>query len=156
MMELNVKKGITRLFFIGLIISVIVGFARLNQDALKYKNNFYYESRMTLERELTDPKCQDILKSNNEGTDPDLLKYDGRCFHLGFFWKTIKDRQIKTETQTINEDFALDAVKKQELYENREWLILDIALYVIGYVLLCFLAWLIFIALRWVKRGFSS
>ena len=152
---MNLKKGLTRLFVFGLTISAIVGFVMVDKKSLSNTNIFYIEQISRIKKEITYPECQGLLKLTNKDNLPTGIDYNGPCESVVLFWDDIKERQIKTKTQDIDARFVQDTLSAKSSSYYWGELLGMMLLYAIGYVLVCFLAWLIFIALRWVKRGFS-
>ena len=154
-MNLNLKKGLIRLFLVGLVISAIVGFIKVDSNQLMSTNRFYFDSKASLEKELKNPKCIQILNSNNIDTDPALLKYEGACYHLGLFWDEVLERK-KSNDQIVTREFVIDVVEKERSSQHLQYILVNTSFYMVGYIFICFLAWLIFISGRWIKRGFTS
>jgi hypothetical protein len=153
--NLNLKKGLIRLFLVGLVISAIVGFFKVDSDQLVSSNRFYFESIASIEKEIKDPRCLALLKANNQNTDPVLLKYEGPCYHIGLFWDRVEDKR-KSKDQEITGQFVIDVVDGRRSSQHLQYILVNTGLYVAGYLLICFVAWLVFISLWWIKRGFTS
>ena len=159
---MNLKKGLTRLFVLGLAISVIVGYI-LERQSSAQTSLFYYKAIEEIKVEMTYPECQNMLHITNRNDLPDRMHYlfgiggkSGTCPYVFTFWSDIKKRQLEIKTQEINVKFVQDAIRDKGSDIDTKNLLGFMALFVGGYFLVCLLAWLIFIMLRWVKRGFSS
>ncbi len=154
-MNLNLKKGLIRLFLVGLVISGIVGFIKVDSNQLMNTNRFYYDSITSLEREVKDPRCVQVLNSNNLNTDPALLKYEGPCYHIGLFWNRIAENK-KSKDQVVTGKFVIEVVQQERSSQHLQYILVNTGFYVIGYLFICFVLWLAFVTGRWVKRGFTS
>ena len=153
---MNLKKGLTRLFVLGLAISVIVGFVMVDEKVISRQQNFYDDSASEIEKEMTHWECQSMLKLTLESSLPEFRGYRGACQNTLLFWSGIKKRQLETKTQEIDVKFVQNYIRSEGAYHFYGNWLMSIFVYLIGYVLVCLLSWLIFITLRWVKRGFSS
>ena len=153
---MNMKKGLTRLFLFGLIISVIVGFVFIDKKALSNNETFYLNEISEIENEIIYPECKNMLKLDDKDKIPDYFNYNGNCNSILLFWDDIKYAQIKTKTQNIDFKFVSETLNKKRYYNFWERFLGTILLFFIGYIVFCFSVWLVFISLRWVKRGFSA
>ena len=152
---MNSKRGLTRLFVLGLTISVIVGFVMV-QKPLNSTSEFYRDQITKINSEIKYLDCLDMLKLNNKNDLPDFFNYNGPCRSILLSWDDIKDRQIKTKTTEIDMNFIEETLREHSFSYQRDLWIGTIFGYPLLYVLFCFISWLIFLVMRWVKRGFSN
>ena len=153
---MNLKRGLTRLFVLGLTISVIVGFLMVDKQALNSTRAYYRDQITQINSEIKYPECLDMLKLNNKDILPNYDSYNGPCKWTLFSWDKIKNRQIKTKTTEIDVIFIENTLRKESFYNQSDLWIGSIFGYPLLYVLFCFISWLIYLVMRWVKRGFSN
>jgi hypothetical protein len=154
-MKLNFKKGITRIFLVGLVISPIFGFFKLDSEKLLTNNRFYFDSISSIEKELKDPQCLTLLKNNNVDTDQNLIKYEGKCYYINLFWNTITKNK-SNPNDVITGKFILQTIENERKNQHNITLLFDVGLYVLGYLFICLVFWMCFMTFRWVKKGFDS
>jgi hypothetical protein len=118
-------------------------------------NRFYFDSISIIEKEIKDPRCLSLLEKNNLNTDPALIKLDGPCYKIGLFWDVV-ERKKKSKDQVVSGQFVIDVVEGQRSSQHLQYILVNTGFYVAGYFLICLVAWLVFISLRWIKRGFTS
>ena len=152
---MNFKKGLVRLFVVGLVISAIVGFFNVDREGLQANNRFYFDSLRSIEKEVKDPACIEMLKRNNVGTDPAHTKFEGRCYHINLFWDTIQSAK-NPKDPSVTSKVAIAAVENARFSSHWQRIGFETAIYVFGYLFLCLLAWIVFITFRWIKKGFTN
>lgn len=152
---MNIKKGLTRLFVVGLCFSPIVGFFNIDEEQLSSSRKFYRESITEIKYELTNKACLDMLQGKQADVNKEMTGYKGRCYRTYLFWDTIKDAAGPND-KAITEQSAVAAVEAEASSERWQRIAFDIAVYVIGYLFICLLAFIAYSVFRWVKKGFTT
>ena len=156
---MNYTKGLTRVFLSGLAILVIAVFYLNATDKIRIADKKYYENQLKqLEEELTYSECQNMLKITSETELPSLIDYDiarRSCSNVLRYWSDFKERQIETKAQEVDIKIVRDIMSAKILSIGFWSTTLVLVSFVVGgYLLVWFLALMIFFTLRWIKKGF--
>jgi hypothetical protein len=152
---MNWKKGITRLFILGLVVAPIFG---LMKDANQITNYYssMWDTKYNIVENLKTPVCSEIVKSN-PAIFP-TLNPSYTCSPLYIYWDDIqKYRKEKGLLQSpLTEEVIKNAISEHadKTASEMRWSIIGI--YEAGYLLICLFLLISFFVLRWVIKGFKS
>jgi hypothetical protein len=153
---MNIKKGLSRLFAVGLFLSAAYGFFTVNQDVISANSSYYVNTKHELRKEFEKPECREILEKNNVDTNPVLTSYSGgACFYTNNHWSTIQDGK-RDKRGVITPEAAIEAISASQNESKWTTIFINISMSVITYVMLCLLALAIYYVYVWVKRGFTA
>lgn len=152
---MNIKKGLTRIFILGLVISPIAGFF----SAAEQSNNIARVAYTTVSRikeQIKEEPCASIVKSNPKAFPK--LNPSYTCSPTYIYWDGIREWQAENgragmiiDGETVDKALWADVSALQwDVRWNK------IAGYTIGYLLLCLVGLIIFYLGRWIIRGFKS
>lgn len=151
---MNYKKGITRIFIIGLFIAPLVGLFVDGKQMTNYRTSMWdTDDRMIAN--LKEPFCAGIVKQNPDvfpKTDPSYA-----CSPLSIYWSTVKKYQAEEKLSgPVTEQIITDAMRESvnSSVSQMRWIIF--ATYEIGYLMACLFAAILFSILRWIYRGFKT
>lgn len=152
---MNIKKGLTRIFILGLVISPIAGFFSSAKESNQIASRGWDTASRIKEQIKVEP-CAAIVKKNPK--DFPNLNPSYACSPTYIYWDSIRKWQNengKTD-QIIDDktiDMAIDSSTSSQQWELR-WFY--IAIYTIGYLLFWLVGLTIFYVGRWIYRGFKS
>jgi hypothetical protein len=151
---MNYKKGLTRIFILGLVISPIAGFFSSAEDSNKIASGGWDTIYRFKEQSKLEP-CASIVKTN-----PKVFpKSPGiNCYIIEIYWDNVRKWQDENgkagqiiDDETVTKAISADTSRLQ--WEVR-WF--QIAIYTIGYLLFWLVGLTIFYLGRWIIKGFKS
>lgn len=151
---MNIKKGLTRIFVIGLVIAPIAGFFSAADESKKIAN---YQSKISydIQKEISKEPCASIVRDPLRFAE---LKFTSACNSIYLYWDDIRYWQDENGKagDIINLQTISNAIDDQTsiLQWNVRWV--EISAYTIGYLLLWLASFVIFFIGRWILRGFKS
>jgi hypothetical protein len=152
---MNWKKGITRLFILGLVITPIFG---LIKDA-NHITNYYssmWDTKDRIIENLKAPVCSEIVKSN-PSVFPNLNP-SYTCSPLYIYWDDIQ--KYRKENGLLQSALTDEIIKKaisehvDKTASEMRWTI--VGMYLAGYLFVCVFLLISFFILRWIIKGFKS
>lgn len=152
---MNYKKGIIRIFILGLVISPIAGFF----SAAEQSNNIAssaYNTASRIQEQLREEPCASIVKSNPK-TFP-KLNPSYTCSPTYIYWDGIREWQAANgRAGMVIDNDTVDKALWADV-RSQQWNVgmFQTAIYTIGYLFLCLTGLIIFYLGRWIFRGFKS
>lgn len=151
---MNYKKGLIRIFVIGLVIAPIAGFFSSAEDSNKIAMNGH-DTISTFNRQSKVEPCASTIKSNPK-VSPKFPGLD--CFVVEIYWSKVREWQNENGKagQLIDDETfkkAIDADTSKRQWETR-WF--HIALFTFGYLFIWLACLIVFFVIRWIIRGFKS
>jgi hypothetical protein len=151
---MNYKKGLARIFVIGLVIAPIAGFFSASEESNKIASEGW--SRISgIKKQLKEEPCATLIK-NNPRDFPEAPNL--KCFPTDVFWGDIREWQDRNgkSGNIIDDETITQAINDQtsSLQWNVRWL--EITAYTIGYLLLWLALLMLFFMGRWIYKGFKS
>ena len=151
---MNFKKGLTRVFIVGIFLVPFAGLVKEGESITKTQM-IMWDSQSRMVANLAEPACSTIVKLNPKAFPEMTPSY--ACSPLSIYWDTVKKYQTQNGltgpvTAEIVEK-AMDAEIDARGSKMR-WEILG--LYLFGYLVLCLAAVIVFFIGRWIFRGFKS
>lgn len=151
---MNYKKGLARLFVIGLVIAPIAGFFSAAEESNKIASEGL--SRISgIKKQLKEEPCSSLIK-NNPRDFPETPNL--KCFPTDIFWSDIREWQDRNgkSGNIIDDETIANAINHQtsSLQWNVRWV--EITAYTIGYLILWLASLSVFFIGKWVIRGFKS
>ena len=151
---MNIKKGLTRIFILGLVISPIVGFFSSAEQSNNIASAGFNTISSFKEQSKKEP-CAAAIKNNSKASP----KITGTsCYTIEIYWDTIRKWQDANgkagqiiDDETVTQAIYADSSSRQ--WELRWFFIAD---YVIGYLLFCLAGLIVFYLGRWIIKGFKS
>lgn len=152
---MNYKKGLTRIFIIGLVAFPVAGFfSSADQNAEIARNGRDTASR--IKEQIKKEPCASIVKSNPKKF-PDIAA-ENTCSTTDIYWNSIREWQDKNgKAGAIIDDHTVDQAIEANTNQNQSnirWI--QIAFYTIGYLVVWLVGLIIFYLGRWIYRGFKS
>jgi hypothetical protein len=151
---MNYKKGLTRIFVIGLVIAPIAGFFSSAEDSNKIAMGGYQTISKFKEQSKLEP-CASTIKSNPK-VFPKFPNLD--CYVTEIYWSNVREWQDKNgkagqiiDDETVTKAIDSDTSKRQ--WETR-WF--HIALFTFGYLFIWLACLIVFFVSRWIIKGFKS
>jgi hypothetical protein len=152
---MNYKKGLARIFVIGLIIAPIAGFFSVDEESRSISKNIR-DISYEMSKEIQQEPCVSIVKSNPRKF-PELQSAKS-CYWTFVYWDTIREWQDKNGKtgQIIDEDAV-----KQTMAAEAESAISEVRWTQAGYYTFSYLfLWIVSIAIffigKWIYKGFQS
>ena len=151
---MNYKKGITRLFVIGLFLAPLVGLFMDGKQMTDYRASMWDTSDRMVAN-LKEPFCADIVRKNPiefPETEPSFA-----CSPLSIYWSSVKKYQSEEKlTGPVTEKIIADAMhaRVNDSVSNMRWMIF--LTFELGYLFACLFALIVFFLVRWVIKGFKS
>ena len=152
---MNIKKGLTRIFILGMVISPIAGFFSSAKESNQIASRGW-ETASRIKEQIKVEPCASIVKSNPK--EFPKLNPSYTCSPTYIYWDGIRkwqDENGKTnqiiDDKTIGE--AMDSSSSSQQWELR-WV--QIAIYAIGYLFIWLASLIIFYLGRWIYRGFKA
>jgi hypothetical protein len=152
---MNIKKGLTRIFILGLVISPIAGFF----SSAKQSNDIAsrgWDSASKIQVELKVEPCASIVKSNPK--EFPKLNPSYTCSLTSIYWNGIRKWQDENgkagkviDSETV--DLAITA-EINALRSEVRWF--QIAIYTFGYLFFWLAGLIVFYLGRWIIKGFKS
>jgi hypothetical protein len=154
LLNMNYKKGLTRIFIIGLFIAPLFGLFQEGESITKVQT-IIWDVENSIVSKLSDPACLAIVKANPKNFSDIDTKHN--CFPLSGYWDVIKAYQAKSgNNEQVNDriiEQAMEAYIDTKVFKLR---MEAMGLYLGGYLALCLLGLIGFFIIRWVIRGFKS
>lgn len=152
---MNYKKGLTRIFIIGLFAFPVAGFfSSADQYAEIARDGRDTVSR--IKEQIKKEPCASIVKENPKEFPQLNPRYT--CSPTYIYWGGIRKWQDENgkagaiiDDDTVEQ--AIEANTKQN-QSNIRWI--QIAFYTIGYLLVWLVGLILFYLGRWIYRGFKS
>lgn len=152
---MNLKKGITRLFILGLVIAPIFGLIKDANQITNYYSSMW-DTKHNIVENLKTPVCAEIVKSN-----PLIfptLNPSYTCSPLYIYWEDIQRYRKENGLQNslLTEEIIKKAISEHidKTASEMRWSIL--AVYELGYLIICLIFLISFYIVRWIIRGFKS
>lgn len=151
---MNIRKGLSRLFLVGLVLSAIVGFI-VGSKASEGSTKFSIQTINTIRSELLKPICIKALKI--PVSEWNQLEQSG-CVDLSIYFDSLNTFQKKNSLKysSITSELVSEMIWIQIKEQQQEYLLLGLGGTIGLYILLCVLGLVIFFTGRWIKRGFNS
>jgi hypothetical protein len=151
---MNYKKGLTRIFIIGLFLAPLFGLLKEGESITKVQM-IMWETENQMISKLSDPTCLAIVKANPKNFSDIDTKHN--CYPLSGYWDEVKAYQAKSgNNEQVNDKIIEQAM---EAYIDAKgsklrWEVMG--LYLAGYLALCLLGLISFFIIRWIIKGFKS
>ena len=152
---MNYKKGLTRIFILGMVIAPISGFFSSAEPSMQIASSDY-DTRSRIKEQLKVEPCASIVKSNPK--EFPKLNPSYTCSPTYIYWNGIRKWQNENGKagQIIDDDTVDQALRAETSSRQWEYRWLQIAIYSIGYLLIWLFGLTIFYLGRWIYRGFKS
>ena len=152
---MNYKKGLTRIFVIGLVIAPIAGFFSVDEESRSISKNVRDISYET-QKEIQQEPCASIVKSNPRKF-PELQSVKS-CYWTFIYWDTIREWQDKNSKtgQIVDEDTVKQtmAAEADSAISEIRWT--EAGYYTFGYLLIWLACLIVFFVIKWIIKGFKS
>ena len=152
---MNYKKGLARIFVIGLVIAPIAGFFSASEERVRIQQESQ-EISHEIQKEIKHELCADFVKANPKKF-PELTSTKS-CYWTFIYWDTIRkwqDKNGKAE-QLIDEETVRKTLYAEADKTESEFRWTQTGYYVFNYLLLWFASFVIFFISKWIYKGFKS
>ena len=154
LLQMNIKKGLTRIFILGMVISPIAGFFSSAEESNKIASGGS-DTIYKFKQQSKGEPCLSAIKSN-----PKVFpKFSGLdCYIVEIYWDNVRKWQdANGKAGQIIDDETVDKAIQADI-SSRQWELrwFQIAIYTIGYLLFWLVGLVIFYVGRWILRGFKS
>ena len=152
---MNIKKGLTRIFILGMVISPIAGFFSSADRSIQIAS-FDYDTGSRIKEQLKTEPCASIVKSNPK--EFPKLNPSYTCSPTDIYWHRIRKWQAENgRAGKMIDDDAVDQAFRAKT-NSQQWEVrwVQIAIYTIGYLFIWLVGLTIFYLGRWIYRGFKS
>jgi hypothetical protein len=152
---MNIKKGLTRIFILGMVIAPIAGFFSSADRSMQIASSDY-DTRSRIKEQIKTEPCASIVKSNPK--EFPKLNPSYTCSPTYIYWDGIRKWQAENGRagQMIDDDTVDQALRAETNSQQWEVRWVQIAIYAIGYLFIWLVGLIIFYLGRWIYRGFKS
>jgi hypothetical protein len=154
---LNYKKGIFRLFIIGLVLAPILAMFMNGDRYMKYRMDSF-DSQQYAVAAAKMPRCAAIV-AKNPIKFPDLnYEPENNCLSLVMNWDEIKAYQAKQGniSSPVTDKVIRDAMQADTNDVVASMRLMDSVAYVIFYLAFSLITLVVFFIGKWVVKGFKS
>lgn len=152
---MNYKKGLARIFVIGLVIAAIAGFFSASEERVRIQVDSQ-EISHEIQKEIKHALCADFVKANPKKF-PELTSTKA-CYWTFIYWDTIRKWQDKNgkSGQIIDEETVRKTLYTEADNTESKFRWTQARYYFFNYLLLWCASFVIFFIGRWILRGFKS
>jgi hypothetical protein len=151
---MNIKKGLTRIFILGLVISPIAGFFSSAEDSNKIASGGWDTIYRFKEQSKLEP-CASIVKTN-----PKVFpKSPGiNCYIIEIYWDNVRKWQDENGKagQLIDEETVSKTMYAEADKARSEVRWTEAGYFTIYYLLFWLTSFVIFFTGKWIYKGFKS
>ena len=151
---MNFKKGLTRIFIVGIFLVPFAGLVKEGESITKTQM-IMWDTKSRMVANLAEPACSAIV-SLNPKVFPEM-KPSYACSPLSIYWQTVKEYQSKNGLVGVISAEVIEKAMDEDIDargSKMRWEIMG--LYLFGYLVLCLVGAVVFFIGRWIFRGFKS
>jgi len=152
---MNYKKGLIRIFILGLLISPIAGFFSATEEANRMAEDSF-EDLHEIRKELKHVLCKDFVEANPMKF-PELTSTKA-CYWTFIYWDTIRKWQDENGKagQLIDEETVSKTMYAEADKARSEVRWTEAGYFIIYYLLFWLTSFVIFFTGKWIYKGFKS